>query len=274
MAKRIYAVNDNYFDDLNSEGPSYWLGVLSADGYVWENRNSVNLTVKESDREWLEMYKKALGIEAPILEGYPKGCIRVIFTSGRIVQNLYRYGIHQKKSLDLCFCQDVTEQQVRHYIRGLIDGDGSLTLTNRSCMISLTGTEDITSRVASYLARYTTKNSQKLRSKNLVRKKHQTKNTFCVSWGGLQNVSGIIEHLYNKSDYFLLRKKEIAQKMTSQASVDIHNQSSMYSDLTGEDLMDFYKEHKSWRGVARFLGVRHCAFIDYKIKVLGREKRK
>ena len=46
--ERKYTLNDSYFDDLSQEGPSYWLGALTADGSISGNR--VSLDVKSSDR--------------------------------------------------------------------------------------------------------------------------------------------------------------------------------------------------------------------------------
>jgi hypothetical protein len=266
MGKRLYTVNDNYFDDLNSEGPSYWLGVLSADGYI--RGNSINLTVKEADIEWLTLYKEALEIEAPIQKG-PKGCIRVVFTSKRVAQNLVSYGLVQRKSLTLSFCRQVPVPQVKHYVRGLIDGDGSLSLSSKIVRIGLTGTKDIVTCTDNYLRQFTTARSQLRRSSRSVGKESGVNKAFRVNWCGRQNVGQIVKHLYNESSYFLGRKKMLADKIIK---ANKNTKEGICEHLSETDLKSLYFVHGSWRKVARELGISQKTFSDYKIKMIGKDK--
>ena len=51
--KRKYPINENFFDKIDAEEKAYILGLLYADGYNNTDRNSVNLGLKETDREIL-----------------------------------------------------------------------------------------------------------------------------------------------------------------------------------------------------------------------------
>ena len=56
--RRIYQVNENYFESIDSDEKAYWLGFLSADGYIHEGRNTITLELQESDRFHIEKFKK------------------------------------------------------------------------------------------------------------------------------------------------------------------------------------------------------------------------
>ena len=64
--KRIYNVNDDYFETINCEQKAYWLGFLCADG--WINKRSTGqdrlvLDISIKDKEHLYIYKKDLSFE-------------------------------------------------------------------------------------------------------------------------------------------------------------------------------------------------------------------
>ena len=52
--KRKYPIDETFFDIINTQEKAYTLGLLYADGYNNTDRNSVNLSLKESDKEILE----------------------------------------------------------------------------------------------------------------------------------------------------------------------------------------------------------------------------
>ena len=52
--KRKYPIQEDFFDVIDTEEKAYVLGLLYADGYNNTDRNSVSLSLKESDKEILE----------------------------------------------------------------------------------------------------------------------------------------------------------------------------------------------------------------------------
>ena len=66
--RRIYQVNENYFESIDSDEKAYWLGFLSADGYIHEGRNTITLALQESDKVHIEKFKKAISATYPIKE--------------------------------------------------------------------------------------------------------------------------------------------------------------------------------------------------------------
>ena len=65
-ARRIasgYLIDETCFTDYDDAETCYWLGVMYTDGYISKTNNYTNffgISVQESDKEWLEKFKKYL----------------------------------------------------------------------------------------------------------------------------------------------------------------------------------------------------------------------
>jgi intein/homing endonuclease len=265
MCKRKYNVDDSYFDNLDSEGSSYWLGVLSADGYIQSSRNLVDLTVKESDEEWLKSFKLSLSSNYPIAYSEKMKCVRFIFRSSHIVNKLNTYGVTQCKSLTLKFCEQVPKYNIRHYIRGLIDGDGSIWKSGESYNISLTGTPDVLKKVNQHLNLFTTGLSQAVRTENAVRKDFGDRKSYSVSWGGRENARNILRYLYGNATYYLPRKKSLAN--IAMALPEIGQKLYKCKDLTEENLKEMYQKYGNWALVADKIGIHITNLSNYRKKL-------
>src|SRR5579863_1325734 len=54
-AKQKYPINENIFDEINTEEKAYWLGFLYADGNV-SKTNRTRLSLAEEDREIVDKF--------------------------------------------------------------------------------------------------------------------------------------------------------------------------------------------------------------------------
>src|SRR5690606_14362207 len=63
---RKYKINQNFFDNIDTEEKAYFLGLLCADGCNHINNTKVSLFLKESDKEILEKFKNMLQPEKPL----------------------------------------------------------------------------------------------------------------------------------------------------------------------------------------------------------------
>lgn len=142
---RKYNVNDYFFDDLN-ELNCYYGGFIAADGYLpTKEKGIVKLELAAKDRQVLEEYKNNLNIESPISERICKKIFKmngVSFTSYRIREKLYEhFNITSNKSLTL-EPPSINEQKLKYaFIRGYIDGDGSIMISGNYLHISILGTK-------------------------------------------------------------------------------------------------------------------------------------
>lgn len=214
--KRIYNVNDDYFNIIDNEVKAYWLGFLFADGWInqrkGQDRLVLDLAVK--DKNHLKKYKKALNFKGPVKDftiksGQWKGFIHtmVSITSQQLVNDLNKLGCTPRKSLTLKFPK-IKKSLIRHFIRGYFDGDGSVFISNekhwRSGKISpvihyrFIGTEDFLTIVKQEI--------------NLQGYLVQPKNkdvAFELSYKRNKKVIPFYEYLYKDATIFLKRKKKI-----------------------------------------------------------------
>lgn len=128
-----HTADDNYFKKWSSE-MAYILGYISADGNVaWDEKKgyySMTITAAEKDKEHLERIRLLLRSTKPLLYGASTKSYRLIVNSKQICRDLISFGIVPRKSLILKF-PDIIDRHLKDYIRGYVDGDGSLKYFNR-----------------------------------------------------------------------------------------------------------------------------------------------
>jgi hypothetical protein len=130
-SRRIYSINENFFDEFN-ENSLYVLGILYADGYHNEKRKSIRLSLKESDEELLLKINNLIGSNRPLGvdtsrgEGYTQKYLDI--NNVIISEKLLRLGCVQNKTFKITFPDFLPQENLKHFIRGYYDGDGGLTI--------------------------------------------------------------------------------------------------------------------------------------------------
>ena len=104
-SKRIYKINENFFDDINTEEKAYFLGFLYGDGYNNEKKRTVVITLKSEDREILEIFTKILQPNKPLKEikrkinnNITRYYTKMLIFNKHISQKLAELGCMQAKS--------------------------------------------------------------------------------------------------------------------------------------------------------------------------------
>ncbi len=147
---RKYTLNENYFEDINTEEKAYWLGFLHAEAGVSVNKKGNQLIVSLSQGDGQHLFKLAAALQtnAPIrnyeylkkngkLNKYTKFCLTY---SGKLAETLTKLGVKPKKSHTLLPAQ-LDESLMRHYWRGLFDGDGHIMQTRTWWKTGLCGSK-------------------------------------------------------------------------------------------------------------------------------------
>lgn len=120
--------DDRYFDVIDTEHKAYWLGFIFADGTVYKNQLSIE--IHERDKELLERFKEDLKLNSKISIRHRDNttlcCIRM--TSPHLCASLARYGIVPNKTKNTSHLPEVPNELLPHFLRGLIDGDGWITV--------------------------------------------------------------------------------------------------------------------------------------------------
>lgn len=128
-----HTVNENFFDKFNEES-SYLLGLIFADGNIaWNPKKgyqALTITACKKDKDHLENLRKILSSTKPLLYSPKTKSYRLIVNNKRICQNLMGLGLTPKKSLTVRF-PNIPKKYLRHFIRGVIDGDGTVRYVDR-----------------------------------------------------------------------------------------------------------------------------------------------
>lgn len=138
MRKSNLYLKDNYFETIDTEIKAYLLGILFTDGNVFKYKNKeiyqVGLEVSIKDKELLDILKEEVNSSAKIT--YRKRdnteMVGIKIYSKKMFEDLNRYGIiPQKTKKNTYFPIDkIPNHLLKHFYRGLIDGDGAIYQSN------------------------------------------------------------------------------------------------------------------------------------------------
>lgn len=134
LAFQKHTVNESFFQELN-EMSSYVLGYIYADGNIaWnpeKGYQSLTITAAEKDKSHLECIRNELESTKPLLYSPKTKSYRLIVCNKFICQNLMALGVFPRKSLTVAFPQFLSREQLPHFLRGVIDGDGNVRYVKR-----------------------------------------------------------------------------------------------------------------------------------------------
>ena len=186
-------------EKINSEFDAYFIGLLMTDGYVTTRGTDIGIDL--IDEDCIKFLSDAIGKKYQSYEyntALSKGVkYRLILSLGKDVQNFKRYGIIQKKSLIINEPELYPEEEkfIPYIIRGIIDGDGSVTHTSYGApMVS------ICSASKNFIIWIKTILEEKLylRNVNINTNKNKDKVLYDIKIADQGNIQKIIALCYNK----------------------------------------------------------------------------
>lgn len=207
--KRIYDIDETYFDIIDTHEKAYFLGLLYADGCVDEKHNKVYLSLQEEDKHILLQFKEALKTQQPLyfrefrnhVDWKNQYCLCI--SNKRICEALVSHGCFQRKSLKLKFPEDMDKEYYSSFILGYFDGDGWISKNTKDKRCSITGTLDFCTKVSTILKEELDINT------SISYDHHKTeKPTRTIKIAGGNQVKKLMEWLYSKCDIYLERKRK------------------------------------------------------------------
>ncbi len=198
-----------YFDNYTEEN-CYWAGFIYADGNVRKDGCSVNIHLSSVDLEALEFIAKATKYNGNI-EKCKDGSVRIYFT-GKWFPNALKenYGIGPNKSKDGRIPKNLDKKSFKHFIRGLFDGDGCITISTVPTINFTLNKED-----CYYLSKYFYNNLDvKLKQKHKYAKIMDKGSYGQIHYSG-KNAKKILDWMYSESteETRLRRKYELYKKL-------------------------------------------------------------
>jgi hypothetical protein len=199
-----HTVNDQFFDKFN-EYSTYTLGLIYADGNIAWNPSkgyqALTITAAAKDKNHLENIRKLLSSTKPLLFSEKTNSYRLIANSKKLCLKLMKLGVTPKKTLTLKFPQFIPQEQMPHFIRGVIDGDGTVRFVerDRSSYFEITissGSKQFCQSFVKTINDYVGVNSN-------IRKIGE--NTYILQYSCARGMK-LADFIYSQSNIFLKRK--------------------------------------------------------------------
>lgn len=197
----------DYFHVIDTEEKAYWLGFLYADGCVFiSNHHSYSLILELSsvDKEHIQKFKTAIASDTLIKETQRdnRHISRLCIGNKELVCDLISHGCVPKKTLILDFPTIISQNLIRHFIRGYFDGDGCLSVKSYyhkqrkkdylSYSWFILGTRDLLSGMINYLP---------------IKLDIVSVGKICrIRTQSLNNIKIILDYLYKDATIYLQRK--------------------------------------------------------------------
>jgi len=197
-----YSLNERYFKNIDTGNKAYWLGFIAADGCVVNEKRHRVLCIElsEKDKCHLKAFKKEIKFEGPIYEmkarGRSKPSCKIQVCSSKMVLDLVESGVVPNKT-HILEPPDIDPKLYHHWIRGMFDGDGSISLCKDGYLRGeFFGTREVIEFIV-----------KNIPGTDTISKKKKYKGYY-HSFGGLGIATKIYNYLYKNSEICLKRKKD------------------------------------------------------------------
>jgi len=117
--------NKNFFKEIETEKQAYWLGFIMADGNVYKNRLSIELS--SVDEEHLNKFIhdiSASNLEVKHRKNRKTSIVSIV--SKELVEDLFKLGVVYNKT-ENAFMPEIKVDLIPSFIRGYFDGNGYIT---------------------------------------------------------------------------------------------------------------------------------------------------
>mgnify|MGYP006278614541 CR=1 FL=1 len=149
--------NEEFFDKWSVE-LSWLVGIVLSDGCVFNKPNNRFVSIKMSDKDVLEKVKYATGYKNKIIELKPerswyKTPYQIVFAGDKVWRFFRNLGMDNNKSHNAKFPSGIGNRFISHVIRGVLDGDGSISLSRNTGypFVRVCGTRDVTDYITKYI---------------------------------------------------------------------------------------------------------------------------
>lgn len=198
-AREQYAKKNRYFERIDTEEKAYLLGLLATDGNV--SGRSISLALKACDRILLERFEHATGLRPSAIRPMLKGMLRTSVSCAEMAQDLARHGVVPAKTWSLGWPKTVPPHLLRHYLRGVFDGDGGISGRQWS----------IVSASKTFLVRAKRHLDHVAGRRLALNRTGQSKTSWVVT-GGINDWM-VLDWLYHRASIFLPRKHRLYQEL-------------------------------------------------------------
>lgn len=127
--------NVDFFRKILTEVQAYWLGFFFADGFITPSKGTVGITLAFEDFNHLLKLALSVGLDASAIKIYKRSpgnwqvqdSVRLLFARRPFYESFLELGYSRRKADRVQF-PDIPAHLLRHFIRGMFDGDGYVNL--------------------------------------------------------------------------------------------------------------------------------------------------
>lgn len=205
-ACRIYSINENIFDLIDTEEKAYFLGLLYTDGNNFPETHLISFGLKKEDKYMVQRFKELLQSDAPLtyIKSQDNFC-KLAVANKYLSKQLEKLGIVKCKTFKITFPEWLDANLIQHFIRGVFDGDGCIT----ELEFSITGTEELLLHIQEILM----VECELLKTKLDNRFPERNNNIRSLRYSGREQIIKIMEYMYKDSSIFLQRKHDIFMRL-------------------------------------------------------------
>ena len=149
-------LNQNYFNQIDSEDRAYMLGFIFADGSINLDYNRLTIDLSIQDQDILVKFSTILygRNHVKVYTRNNRKYCKLDINSKTICNQLLKYNLTENKTFTAQYPEMIDRSLNKHFIRGLIDGDGCIYLpsNNRSSpLVALIATRAMNDTVSKIL---------------------------------------------------------------------------------------------------------------------------
>jgi hypothetical protein len=202
--KRRYQLDEAFFASINTEEKAYWLGFLLADGCVRKfgaGNWALRIDLQCRDELHLQKLLEALRTDSPIRTRKNGESKYAVICSAKLCRDLIALECGPNKTCQHC-TPAIPSHLLRHFYRGVMDGDGSFGYMNcrrktPQLWLELVGSRQFIYDFREWACRTTDANRIKV---------SQIGRAYRIRWAGNQQVKRILDLLYADAEITLDRK--------------------------------------------------------------------
>lgn len=211
-------LREDYFEDINCEAKAYFLGLIITDGCVHYTKGKqplVGLSLKEEDEYLIEKFKTEI-CSNKLITHDGRGCSQLNILSQKMVEDLKQFDILANKSLNTKFPKNLPQQMYPHLIRGILDGDGSVSYYARQNRKSHTkairfcqGNKNFLQDMVNFFY-----DNLKIDKVSLYQEKESL---WSIAYRKNISMIKIIDYIYKDANIYMKRKKQICDLIYAEA---------------------------------------------------------
>jgi hypothetical protein len=213
---RKYTINHKYFDLIDSEDKAYILGFFAADGYNNTTRGMIRIKLAIKDLPILDAISSKVGSNRPIATDFRSSeninwqdQSVLTINSRHLSQQLEKLGFGSNKTHLVKFPDYLPTHLESHFIRGVFDGDGSISHSlikrkneaYKQYAATITGNRPLVSRIGEILL------NNNISSTLSKRHKERDNDIFTITVSGRLQIKRLYKYFYSGANLFLGRKK-------------------------------------------------------------------